>query len=494
MRFATPNYLTNSFETAARFGKDFVNQVQTALVPTRYGTTLSSLGPVTSNIPELIKKPIKAAATATASALTDADRLRIWRYTNVNRASAAVTGKTTQTLGAAAGAVAQKAVPIGLMVAAGQLGNIGQGFRPAGYKSIIPVSKEEDPTGRESISPLLEGALRYTTLGGRSQLLPYAEFKQERPDVMPSTYTAYRRYEFSKPKPGELFSVNTADQSFTTPGGFLRGTLRGLNDPEIRVRGVPITLSGGLGAIAGIGAANLVSSGLIPRSKEYTEQLNKQRNLQLEKNEIASEMLSRMDVIRTAAKQRDITLPTKPGPERKNDFDPISANKWMEQKAALLKQEGRLDPSQEVKPFSTSKNPLTQQEKVEQYLKKVGRVAEKVGVSNAGQEYSFLYGEHEKKSQEVASAIEKTSELRKTLEPNILQRHRQAAGLIAGVGTAVLVGSAVKKLMAKAEERRVKKENPVEYLRYKHGDLAAAKEALGQPQARSWQDLTPYVK
>ena len=64
----------------------------------------------------------------------------------------------------------------------------------------------------------------------------------------------------------------------------------------------------------------------------------------------------------------------------------------------------------------------------------------------------------------------------------------------AGLGTAALVGAATKKLFAKAEQERVKKENPVEYLKYKHGDLATAAQALGQPQARSWQELTPYVK
>jgi hypothetical protein len=57
-----------------------------------------------------------------------------------------------------------------------------------------------------------------------------------------------------------------------------------------------------------------------------------------------------------------------------------------------------------------------------------------------------------------------------------------------------LVGAATKKLFAKAEENRVKKENPVEYLKHKHGDLPTAAQALGQPQARSWQELTPYVK
>jgi hypothetical protein len=66
--------------------------------------------------------------------------------------------------------------------------------------------------------------------------------------------------------------------------------------------------------------------------------------------------------------------------------------------------------------------------------------------------------------------------------------------LLAGAATAATVGHVAKKLLQKSAERRLKKENPVEYLKHKHGSLEQASADLGQPEARSWQQLTPYVK
>ena len=38
-------------------------------------------------------------------------------------------------------------------------------------------------------------------------------------------------------------------------------------------------------------------------------------------------------------------------------------------------------------------------------------------------------------------------------------------------------------------EKRIQKEDPIEYLRYKHGSFKAAAEATGKPEAMSWQQL-----
>ena len=65
-----------------------------------------------------------------------------------------------------------------------------------------------------------------------------------------------------------------------------------------------------------------------------------------------------------------------------------------------------------------------------------------------------------------------------------------AVGVAAALGT----GYAIKKTAQKINERRVKKQDPVEYLKYKHGDFASAKKALNQPKAKGYQDLVPYVK
>ena len=506
MRFAVPNYLSNTLEQGIRFGVNVAEEVKKSLVPTRYGTTLSSLGPVIKNVGQYAKQPVKGIASVISSGLTDADRQVIWKYTNVPRTAATVTGRSTQFLGPTAGAVAQRLAPIALMYAAGQLGPLSQGFRPPGYKSIIPVSKEKDPTGKTPVSAPLEAVLRYTTLGGRSQLLPYREFKEERPDVLPSTYTSYRKYEFSKPKPGELISVDPASQSFTALGGAIRGTAIGLNDPEIRVKGMPVTASGLASTAAGIGAASAVTSLLTPRSPEYTRQTEAVQKLKFRQNELANAMASRMDIIREAAKEKDIAIPSK-GPvaqatqaykrsaaEIEEGINVSEFQKWIE------KRKEQQPIARQTELFSPAAAPTSKtlkqnlEQKTKTYLESIKEVATQVGQQKAGEQYARMFEQAPKLQETVAEAVKKQAELKKGLEPNILQSNKQALGLAAGIGTAVLVGAATKKLFAKAEENRIKKENPVEYLKHKHGDLPTAAQALGQPQARSWQELAPYVK
>ena len=56
-----------------------------------------------------------------------------------------------------------------------------------------------------------------------------------------------------KPKAGERLSIDLDKGSFTALGGAVRGTSRGLHDPEIRLKGVPISLNATLGTAAGLG-------------------------------------------------------------------------------------------------------------------------------------------------------------------------------------------------------------------------------------------------
>jgi hypothetical protein len=73
-------------------------------------------------------------------------------------------------------------------------------------------------------------------------------------------------------------------------------------------------------------------------------------------------------------------------------------------------------------------------------------------------------------------------------------QYRPALQIAAGTAVALGTAYAVKKGVQKINERRAKKQDPVEYLKYKHGDFASAKEALKQPKAKGYQDLVPYVK
>ena len=75
-----------------------------------------------------------------------------------------------------------------------------------------------------------------------------------------------------------------------------------------------------------------------------------------------------------------------------------------------------------------------------------------------------------------------------------LGRYKNPVIATAGIATALTVGYATKKALQKASEQRIKKQNPVEYLKHKHGSLEQASAALGLPEAQSWQQLVPHIK
>ena len=106
------------------------------------------------------------------------------------------------------------------------VGNIG---RPKGYKAILP--SEEDP--RETDTPVGEFLSRYF-LGRTGRLLPYDEFKKERPDISEGEYRRYKAYLFDKQ--GDL---NPLDGDFNILSA-LKGTTSGIHGPEINFMGKAI--------------------------------------------------------------------------------------------------------------------------------------------------------------------------------------------------------------------------------------------------------------
>ena len=69
-----------------------------------------------------------------------------------------------------------------------------------------------------------------------------------------------------------------------------------------------------------------------------------------------------------------------------------------------------------------------------------------------------------------------------------------AAGIVAaGLGAGYLAKKGSQALFNKQAEERLKKEQPVEYLKHKYGSFQSATEAMGQPPVSSWQELTPYM-
>jgi hypothetical protein len=412
------NYLTNSLSKAQQFVGQAVAKVQGNIERTPWGYYKNIQGPTSNLVGEQLKN-VKAAAevkqtqgvypsgsyssvtpgerqefkvpTAApvianipADVLTNTTRRDVWKYTNMHRLMSDVGQHVGPRLGlesTLAGAAVAAAVPVALGMMSGQVGSITEGLRPKGYKAVAPVSKEEDPTGRKTRSAALEAAMRYG-LGQKSQLLPYQEFKQERPGVAPSTFSQYRRYQTLKPKPGKNVIIDPESQSFSALGGVIRGTARGLNDPEISLKGVPITASAVLGTAAGLGAIKALTYAAEPKLKIEPAKADAQGNYNLEQKQY-----------------------------------PGFAN------VKISGQQG------------------------------LGvKIAEKLG------------------------------------------GYTEPAILAAGAVTAAAVGHAAKKLFQKSAERRIKKENPVEYLKHKHGSLEQASTALGQPQAQSWQQLVPHIK
>jgi hypothetical protein len=128
--------------------------------------------------------------------------------------------------------------------------NLGEGGRVAGYQAINP--DENDP--RISTSPLSELLIDRGLLGKRGKLLPWEQFRQERTDIPYEQYQKYQDY------------LRNKDDNFLrdATGGLIKGTMDGINGPELSVMGYSVTPSGALAAGAALLAGReLVRTGRI---------------------------------------------------------------------------------------------------------------------------------------------------------------------------------------------------------------------------------------
>ena len=261
-------------------------------------------------------------------------------------------------------------------------GPITQGLRPKGYKAVAPVSKEEDPTGKTPRNLVEEAGTRFFA-GQTSQMLPFKEFIKERPDIMPSTIKDYRRYVNRKPEAGKRIEIDPEKQTFTAFGGAIKGTARGLNDPEIRLKGVPFTASATLGTAAGIAT---VAAG-VKKLNPYMQEIYKQEKA------VNVEKLKLDDYKKGYGADSGMT-------------------KIAEEK--LKSAEDMLENMKQVR-------------------------------------YDY----------DLSPAAQKFQKLGSLKEPALL-----LGGTLAAVGTAAVA----KKLFQKAEQERIKKEDPLQYKKYKRGD------------------------
>ena len=370
MSYQVPNYLSNGARAAMRFGGEVWDNFVANAQRTPYGNTRSAHG-TPFEVDTGAGRWAKTAATGGTKVVGEDLRRSAWKWMNPYRVVQAAGEYAAPRLGLSPGygTLIGFGVPALYHTLTETSGPITQGLRPKGWQSVAPVSKAEDPTGRTPRNLAEETGLRFIA-GQKSQPLPYQEFVKERPDVMPSTYKEYRRYLSKKPEAGKRLDINPDDQSFTALGGLVRGTARGLHDPEIRVRGVPVSANATLGTAAGLATV-----------KGLSNTLNTRNILE--------------------------NLPKTPG----------QVGSWDLPKGAQT----RLDIA------------------------------------------------------------------------NFLGEQKDAAVLGAGALAAIGTAAVARKLFQTAAEKRIKKEDPVEYLRYKHGNFANAKEAMQQPEARNWQELSQYV-
>lgn len=400
LRFANiSNYLSNSAKALQNFGSEVGTYVQEGLNIGRgasgpravYGGLKEAAGYAKQgNLP-------LATATATLDLLTDASRGTYWFLNhalavsrNVGRYAGEKMGLdpvTTDLLG--------RSTPFAVAALGGAVGNPLKGSRPAGYKSILPVSKEEDPTGRTSANPAAESVLRYFT-GRRGDPLPYQTFKEERPDVAYPTYQKYLQYKHMKPD--GLLKVDPNTQSFVGPLGIIRGTAQGLNEPEVAYFGFPVTASTAIGTGAALGTTGALYKAL-PES---------------------------MKTARTS----------------------MGASPAMQRAAQEVGQEAA----------------------VARAGVKLGKVSER--------------------------AADDLSDIARQLrKPEVIKTPSlgTSVGLVAaGLGAGYLAKKASQGFFRQQAEERLKKEQPVEYLRNKYGSLQAAREQLQQP-ASSWEQLSSYT-
>ena len=134
------------------------------------------------------------------------------------------------------GDVAALAIPTGLAVNT-TLGLMSPFGGTSGYEAAIP--SEEDP--RKTANVIAEVGTKYF-MGSTGSLLPYNEFKEDRPDVSKGEYKAYKAFKYDKDVDMNPFD----DGQVTLPGRVIKATTDGIHGPEVQVLGRSIPLTTGI--------------------------------------------------------------------------------------------------------------------------------------------------------------------------------------------------------------------------------------------------------
>lgn len=121
--------------------------------------------------------------------------------------------------------------------------NLGEGGRPKGFQAISP--DDEDP--RQSTNPVYDTVVERGLFGRKGRLLPWEQFQMERPDVSYQDYAKYKDYLTNKDD--NLLRKLTF--------GMAKGTMDGINGPEVQLMGysvTPLGIAAATGVLAGTAA------------------------------------------------------------------------------------------------------------------------------------------------------------------------------------------------------------------------------------------------
>ena len=144
-----------------------------------------------------------------------------------------------------AGDKAALLIPSGLAINAG-VGLMSPLGGAPGYEALIPSEEDAKVSG----NPVLEVGMKYLT-GRTGKMLNYDEFSEERPDVSPGEYAAYKAFKYDKE-----VDLNPFDDGIVNlPGGIAKFTADGIHGPEAQFFGKSLPLlEGGIPVAAAMAA------------------------------------------------------------------------------------------------------------------------------------------------------------------------------------------------------------------------------------------------
>jgi len=562
MRGSVPNYFTNSLEflkkygtqvvdaykksnvgenfvkaaketveQAKGYGADVLKYVDRGVHNSRFGTAgygsyRTGIGDIGDFIRNAKNNPSKAAADFVGSTVfSDKARQQAWFYTNPFRMVSKAAVKASEQIGLespTAKAAVAVGIPMFIHTMTETSGPITQGLRPKGYKAVAPVSKEEDPTGATPRNIGEEFALRFVG-GQKSQPLAYKDFIKERPDVMPSTIKDYRRYMNRKPEAGKRIDIDPEKQTFTAFGGLVKGTARGLNDPEIRVKGIPVSASSVLGAAAGYGTIlagkrfldpkglgielekPIYASDITPnttggvgmkthaevkeerfrkgydrktgKSTYYPQPQGPLQNMPANRKERGVEKIVGYTVdMGTAGRRNEDGTPRYYGPRAGEESSPRVPNVKTQERLDYLRDElknintemtaGTVDFQDQLKIPGLNDSRSAYQRLSDTKAALEAEIKETVNKArNYGKPLLDKDGNPIPGTAKLNIAGQKFQEFFAE-RPGLKEPAIIAGGLLAAAGTAAVA----KKLFKKAEQERIKKEDPLQYKKYKRGD------------------------